>query len=176
MPDPITHLCLSYIIARHFFKNDKALFILSGISPDIDVAVGGFYILLTGPWPKSFYEFTQHSLVFHPTVTSSFIFIPFFALLLLCCFYIIRRSMVEVNVKKAYGIILGGICFHVFLDLLQTGNLPLWPFEFEAGFNILPYSAMGRGLTILGAIALVVFDLLISKYFFTIESKDTKKI
>jgi hypothetical protein len=52
--------------------------VLSGLSPDIDILVGGVYILVTGPFPSSVVEFARRSLIFHPTATASFFLFPFF--------------------------------------------------------------------------------------------------
>jgi len=52
--------------------------VLSGLSPDIDIFVGGVYIIITGPFPSSAVEFARRSLIFHPTVTASLFFVPFF--------------------------------------------------------------------------------------------------
>ena len=45
MPDPITHVSISFIFARQWFREQKLLFVLAALSPDIDVAVGGAYLL-----------------------------------------------------------------------------------------------------------------------------------
>jgi len=159
MPGAITHCCISYIIARHFCRNNKALLVLSGLSPDIDILIGGIYIIITGPFPVSAAEFARRSLIFHPTLTASLFFVPLFSLLMLMFFIFIGRKIVPLDIKKGYGIVLAGVLIHVGLDMLQTGNKPFWPMEIEAGLNILPYSASGRGMTVLIAVGLLMLDV-----------------
>ena len=82
MPDPITHASASYIFARHWFKKHKFLFVIAALSPDIDVAFGGAYILLTGPWPSSIGDFANKSMIFHPSLSAAIWFIPIYSVLL----------------------------------------------------------------------------------------------
>jgi len=161
MPGVTTHCCISYIIARHFCRNNKVLLVLSGLSPDIDILIGGIYIIITGPFPSSAVEFAQRSLIFHPTLTASLFFVPFFSLLMLIFFISISRKTVPLDIKKGYGIVLTGVLIHLGLDMLQTGNKPFWPIEFEAGLNIIPYSVSGRGVTTLIAVGLLILDVLL---------------
>jgi hypothetical protein len=159
MPGVVTHCCISYIVARHFCRNNKLLLVLSGLSPDIDIIVGGIYILITGPFPSSAVEFARGSLIFHPTVTASLFFVPLFSLFMLMFFLFINRKMVPMEIKKGYGIVLAGILIHLGLDMLQTGNKPFWPMKIEAGLNLIPYSVSGGVVTTLIAVGLLVLDI-----------------
>jgi membrane-bound metal-dependent hydrolase YbcI (DUF457 family) len=163
MPDPVTHLCIAYMVARHFFKENKLLFLLATLSPDIDCLIGAVYILLTGPLPKTFTELVHRSLIFHPSLTGSFLFLPFFALAVLLFLSFIKRDIVPKSMKKGYVIVLAAILLHLGMDLLQTGNKPLWPLELEAGLDILPYSIEGRIITISCAVGLLFADRLLFK-------------
>ena len=71
MPDPITHASVSFVIARHWFADRKGLFVLAALSPDLDVAIGGIFILLAGPFPTSVVDFTRASLLFHPSLSAA---------------------------------------------------------------------------------------------------------
>ena len=163
MPGAITHCCISYVIARHCCRNNKTLLVLSGLSPDIDILIGGIYIAATSPLPGSAVEFARRSLIFHPTFSASLFFIPFFSLLMLMFFIFVGRKMVPLNIKKGYVVVFTGILIHVGLDMLQTGNKPFWPMEIEAGLNIIPYSVSGRGVTALIAMALLILDVRLFK-------------
>ena len=161
MPDPVTHLCIGYIVARHFFKDNKLLFLLSTLSPDADVLFGAAYTLLTCPFPTTLTEFINRSLVFHPSLTSSFLFLPFYALIVLLLLSFIKRDIAPDDVKKGYVIVFVAILLHLGLDLLQMGNMPLWPFGPEVGFGILPYSIEGRLITMGCAAGLLFADMLL---------------
>jgi len=159
MPEPITHACISYVVARHCCRQHKPLFVWSGLSPDIDVAIGGLYILIRGPLPGSIFEFAERSLIFHPTLSSSLFFLPFFPLLMLLFFRFVKPAMVPSDLRKGYLIVLAGVLLHLGLDMLQTGNRPFWPLALDAGFDILPYSAKGRGITLAIALGLLLVDI-----------------
>jgi len=160
MPDPITHTSISFIIARHWFRDQKGLFVLTALSPDLDVVIGGIFILLTGPFPASIADFTRASLIFHPGLTAAVWFTPFYSLLWSWGFRAINKRALEVDFSRIYTIAAAGVLLHLALDLLQTGNRPFWPLEIEAGLNLLPISPPGRILTITAALALLVLDAL----------------
>ena len=161
MPDPITHTSLSIIFARHWFRDQKGLFVLAALSPDLDVVIGGIFILLTGPFPSSIADFTRASLIFHPGLTAALWFVPLHSLLWSWGFRAINKKAHEANFSRIYFIVTAGIFLHLGLDLLQTGNRPFWPLEVQAGFNLLPVSPLGRILTIAVAIALLVLDAMV---------------
>lgn len=162
MPDPITHTCLSYVVARHCFREQKGLFVLAALSPDIDVAVGGLYVLLTRPLPASVADFARDSLIFHPSFTAAIWFIPFYGLLLSWVFRRFNQAARGVVFARIYTIVISGMLLHVGLDLLQTGNRLLWPLAWETGFDILPYTTAGLILPMVGAIVLLIVDVVVS--------------
>jgi membrane-bound metal-dependent hydrolase YbcI (DUF457 family) len=158
MPDPITHASLSLIFARHCFKDQKFLFVLAALSPDIDVFIGGIFILLSGPWPASLTDFFDKSLIFHPGLSAAIWFIPIYSLILSWVFRRIGKRAMEANFRRIYTLVLVGMLLHLGLDFLQTGNRPLWPLDLTAGLNILPYTPAGRFGTMMAAIGLLVLD------------------
>ena len=160
MPDPLTHASISLVIARHGFKDHKLLFVLAGLSPDIDVFIGGVYILLTGPWPASVLDFFNRSLVFHPGLSAAVWFAPVYCLFLSWVFRKLGRRAAETPYSRIYTLVGAGMLVHLGLDFLQTGNRPLWPLDVTAGFDILPYSPGGRLLTMMAAVALLILDIL----------------
>jgi len=162
MPDPITHATLSYLVARHRFKNQKLLFVLAGLSPDIDVFIGGIFILLAGPWPASLADFLNESMIFHPGLSAAIWFVPIYGLMLAWVFRKIGKNAAETNFSRIYALVLAGMLLHLGLDLLQTGNRPLWPLDVTAGLDILPYSPAGRFWTMIVAIGLLIFDGLVA--------------
>lgn len=121
MPEPLTHACVSLVVARHWCRDHKALFVWSGLSPDIDVVFGGLYILLSGPLPKSVVDFAQKSLIFHPTLSASLFFLPLFPLIMLMFFRLVKPSMAPAEWRKGYWVVLAGVVLHLGLDMLQTG-------------------------------------------------------
>ena len=158
MPDPITHTSISFIIARHWFRDQKGFFVLTALSPDLDVVIGGIFILLTAPFPTSIVDFTQASLIFHPGLTAALWFVPFYSLLWSWGLRAINKTALAVNFSRIYTIATAGVLLHLALDLLQTGNRPFWPLELQAGLDLLPVSPLGRLLTIAGALALLILD------------------
>ncbi len=162
MPDPITHISISFIIARHWFGEQKFLFVLAALSPDIDVAVGGVYILLTGPWPTSLADFAQKSMIFHPSLTAAIWFIPVYSALLAWVFRRVNKKAATAPFSRIYIVVLTGAFLHIGLDLLQSGNRPLWPLEVTLGLDVLPYSPVGRLWTMIVAIGLlIVYSLVV---------------
>jgi membrane-bound metal-dependent hydrolase YbcI (DUF457 family) len=162
MPDPITHATLSYVFARHSFKNQKLLFVLAGLSPDIDVFIGGIFILLSGPRPESLTDFLNASMIFHPGLSAAIWFVPVYSLMLAWVFRKIVKKASETNFSRIYTLVLVGMLLHLGLDFLQSGNRPLWPLDVTAGLNILPYSPAGRFWTMTAAIGLLIFDVLVA--------------
>jgi hypothetical protein len=158
MPDPITHASVSFIFARHCFKDQKFLFVLAALSPDIDVLIGGLFILLIGPWPASLTDFFDESLIFHPGLSAAIWFVPIYALILSWVFRKIGKRAVKENFGRIYSLVFVGMLLHLGLDMLQPGNQPLWPLEVTAGLNILPYSPAGRFWTMTAAIGLLILD------------------
>jgi hypothetical protein len=158
MPDPITHTALSYLVARHRFKDQKLLFVLAGLSPDIDVFIGGIFILIAGPWPASLADFLDASLMFHPGLSAAIWFVPVYSLMLAWVFRKIGQKAAETNFRRIYTLVLMGMLLHLGLDFLQTGNRPFWPMDVRAGLDILPYSPAGRFWTLLAALGLLIFD------------------
>ena len=134
------------------------MFVLAALSPDIDVAVGGAFILLFGPLPTSFIEFADKSMIFHPSLTAALWFIPIYAVLLSWGFRKIDQRAAERSFGRIYTVVLVGMLFHIGLDLMQAGNQLLWPLGVTAGFDVLPYSPVGRVWTIIGAISLLILD------------------
>jgi len=162
MPDPITHISISFIFARQWFREQKFLFVLAALSPDIDVAVGGVYVLLTGPWPTSLADFAQKSMIFHPSLTAAIWFIPVYSALLALVFRRVNKKAATAPFSRIYTIVLSGAFLHIGLDLLQSGNRPLWPLEVTLGLDVLPYSPVGRLWTIIVAIGLlIVYSLVV---------------
>jgi hypothetical protein len=162
MPDPITHAALSYVVARRSFTDQKLLFVLAGLSPDIDVFIGGIFILLAGPWPASLADFLNASMIFHPGLSTAIWFVPIYGLILSWVFRKIGKKAAETNFSRIYPLVLVGMLLHLGLDFLQTGNRPLWPLDVTAGLNILPYSPAGRFWTMLAAVGLLIFDGLLA--------------
>jgi hypothetical protein len=158
MPDPITHISVSYIFARHWFRKHTLLFVIAALSPDIDVVVGGIFILLTGPLPKSLGEFANKSMIFHPTLSAAIWFIPIYCVLLAWGFRRFSKKAAIAGFRRTYIAALAGAFFHIGLDLLQSGNRPLWPLEMTLGLNILPYSLGGRVWTMIMAIGILIVD------------------
>jgi len=78
---------------------------------------------------------------------------------MLMFFRLVKPSMVPAEWKKGYLIVLAGVVLHLGLDLLQTGNRPFWPLSIEAGIDILPYSARGRGITLAIAAGALLADV-----------------
>ncbi len=160
MPDPITHASLAFIFGRHCFKDQKWLFVLAGLSPDLDVFIGGAFILLSGPWPASLTDFFDRSLIFHPGLTAAIWFTPIYCFIFAWVFRKIGKKSVEANFGRIYGIVLTGMLLHLGLDFLQTGNRPLWPLDVTAGLNVLPYTPAGRLWTMVTAVGLLILDSL----------------
>ena len=161
MPDPITHASVSLVIARHWFRDRKGLFVLAALSPDLDVAIGGIFILLAGPFPTSVVDFTRASLVFHPSLSAAVWFLPFYSLLMSWGFRGISPKGAEADFGRIYTVVLAGMLLHIGLDLTQTGNRPLWPLGMKAGLDILPISKAGRIWTVMGALVLLIMDSLV---------------
>lgn len=161
MPDPITHTCLSFVLARHCFREHKGLFVLAAMAPDLDVAIGGIYVLLTRPLPASVIDFTRESLIFHPSLTAAIWFLPLYGLLLSWAFRRFNQRAQTAAFGRIYTIAIYGMLFHIGLDLLQTGNRPFWPMAWEAGFGILPYTTAGLVWPLVGSITLLIADSLI---------------
>ena len=162
MPDPITHAALAYVFARHCFKNQKLRFVVAGLAPDIDVFIGGIFILLAGPWPASWTDFLDASMIFHPGLSAAIWFVPVYSLMLAWVFRQIGKKAAETNFSRIYTLVLVGMLLHLGLDFLQTGNRPLWPLDVTAGLHILPYSPAGRFWTMMAAIGLLIFDGLVA--------------
>ena len=162
MPDPITHTCLSFVLARHCFREQKGLFVLAALSPDLDVALGGFYVLLTRPLPPSVSDFAQESLIFHPSLTAAIWFLPIYSLLLSWAFRRFNRRAQTVAFRQIYTAVIGGMLFHIGLDLMQTGNRLFWPMAWEFGFDILPYTTAGFVWPLVGSITLLIADSVVS--------------
>jgi len=158
MPDPITHASLSLLFARYCFKDQKFLFVLAGLSPDIDVFIGGLFILLTGPWPASLTEFFERSLILHPGLSAAIWFVPIYGLMLAWAFRRLTKTAAALDFSRIYLLVLVGMLLHLGLDLLQTGNRPLWPLEMTAGLNVLPYTPSGRLWTMVTAVGLLILD------------------
>ena len=158
MPDPITHASLSLIFARHCFRDHKSIFVLAALSPDIDVVVGGLFILLSGPWPASLPDFFEKSMIFHPGLSAAIWFIPIYGLFLSWIFRKMPRIAAGANFNQIYTLVLVGMVLHLGLDFLQTGNRPLWPLDVTAGLNLLPYTPAGRFWTMTAAIGLSSLD------------------
>jgi hypothetical protein len=163
MPDPITHATLAYVFARHSFKKEKFLFVLAGLSPDIDVIIGGIFILLSGPWPASWADFLNASMIFHPGLSAAIWFVPVYSLMLSWVFRKIGKKAAETNFSRIYTLVLVGMLLHLGLDFLQTGNRPLWPLDVTAGLDILPYSPAARFWTMMAAIGLLICDGLVAR-------------
>ena len=140
MPDPITHTCLSVVLARHRFGEHKGLFVLAALSPDLDVVIGGVYILLTQPLPHSVSDFARASMIFHPSLTAAIWFLPIYGLLLSWVFRRFNRRAKKAAFQKIYTVVIWGMLFHIGLDLLQSGNRLLWPLSWEK----LPYTWDGN--------------------------------
>ena len=158
MPDPVTHTCLSFVFARHCFRRQKGVFVLAAMSPDLDVALGGLYVLLAQPLPRSVGDFARESLVFHPGLTAAVWFLPIYGLLLSWVFRRLNPRTQAAAFKQTYTAVICGMLFHVGLDLLQTGNRPFWPMAWEAGFDILPYTTAGFVWPLVGAVTLLIAD------------------
>ena len=156
MPDPITHVSISIIFARQWFREQKLLFVLAALSPDIDVAVGGAYLLLIGPWPTSLADFAHRSMIFHPSLTAAIWFIPIYSALLAWGFRRIDKKAAAFQFSRVYKVVLAGAFLHIGLDLLQPGNRSLWPLEVTFGLDVLPYSPVGRIWTMIVAIGLLI--------------------
>ena len=162
MPDPLTHASISLVTARHGFKDHKLLFVLAGLSPDIDVFIGGIYILLSSPLPASPADFFNRSLIFHPGLSAAIWFVPAYCLILSWVFRKFVRRAAEKPYRRIYTLVGAGMLLHLGLDLLQPGNRPLWPLDVTAGFDILPYSPAGRLMTMLAAGGLLILDTLVA--------------
>lgn len=158
MPDPITHVSLSYLVARRCFSDRKGWFVLAGLAPDIDVAIGGAYVLITRPLPRSVVEFARDSLIFHPGLSAAIWFLPIYSVLLAGLFSRLSSQKDDGSFMAMLKLVFAGMLLHIGLDLLQPGNRPLWPLEITAGVDILPYSPAGRLLTITAALVLVGVD------------------
>lgn len=158
MPDPITHTCLSFVIARHYFSEHKGLFVLAALSPDLDVFIGGIYVLLTRPFPSSVSDFVRASMIFHPGLTAAIWFLPIYSLMLSWVFRKFNRRAQAADFRQIYCIVICGMIFHIGLDLMQTGNLLLWPLPWEAGVGILPYTTAGLVLPLAGSIVVLIVD------------------
>ena len=158
MPDPITHTCLSFVFARHCFRAHKGLFVLAAMSPDLDVAIGGLYVLLTRPLPASISDFTQQSLTFHPGLTAAIWFLPIYSLVLSWVFRRFNQRAGRAAFKRIYAVVISGMLFHIGLDLMQTGNRLFWPLAWEFGFDILPYTSAGVVWPLVFSITLLIAD------------------
>ena len=162
MPDPLTHASVSLVIARHGFKDHKLLFVLAGLSPDIDVFIGGVYILIWGPWPASVPDFFHQSLIFHPGLSAAIWFMPVYCLILSWVFRKLGRRAAEKPFSRIYTLVVTGMLVHLGLDFLMTGNRPFWPLDVTAGFDVLPYSPVGQLFTMTAAAGLLIVDTLIA--------------
>ena len=162
MPDPLTHASVSLVIARHGFKNHKLLFVLAGLSPDIDVFIGGVYILLSGSWPASVPDFFHQSLIFHPGLSAAIWFAPIYCLILSWVFRKLGRRAADIPFSRLYALIGTGILVHLGLDFLMAGNRPFWPLDIAAGFDVLPYSPAGQLFPMTAAAGLLIIDTLIA--------------
>ncbi|MBU2509846.1 metal-dependent hydrolase [bacterium] len=160
MPDPITHLSIGYIVARHCYKDNKTLFLCSTIIPDIDGLTGLVYIFLVLPSGSSPDEMARVFQLFHPSLTASLFFLPVFAYIILLAFRLVNRKLVPQATAKAYRLILVAILIHLGLDMLMTGNRPFWPLAFEAGLPVIPYSIWGTIVPMIVALTLLAGDLL----------------
>ena len=161
MPDPVTHISASFIFARHWFKKQKLLFVIAALSPDIDVVVGGAFILLAGPFPTSLGDFAQKSMIFHPSLSAAIWFLPIYSVILAWGFRRIDKKAATAKFSRIYAVVLAGALLHIGLDLLQTGNRPLWPLEMMFGLDVLPYSPAGRFWTMIVAISMLIVDSVI---------------
>ncbi len=160
MPDLITHASIGFIVARHFFKGHKPLFILSSMAPDIDILVGITYLTTTQPFDIKHEEAEAILTAFHPSFSASFFFLPLFVLLLILTFRLIKKNMVPSKFKQSYILVTAAILVHLGLDLLMTGNRPFWPLSFEAGLGVIPYTSFGATVTVIVALLLLFLDLL----------------
>ena len=161
MPDPITHASISFIFAKQWFREQKFLFVIAALSPDLDVAVGGAYLFLTGSWPTSLADFAHRSMIFHPSLTAAIWFIPIYCALLTWGYRRIDKKAATVQFSRLYRVVLAGAFLHIGLDMLQPGNRPLWPLELTFGLDFLPYSPVGRIWTMVVAIGLLIVHSLV---------------
>jgi hypothetical protein len=161
MPDPITHVSISFIFANQLYREQKFLFVLAALSPDIDVAVGGAYLLLSGPFPTSLADFAHRSMIFHPSLTAAIWFAPIFSAFLAWGFRRLNKKAAAVQFSRIYTLVLAGVFLHIGLDLLQTGNRLLWPLELTFGLDVLPYSPVGRIWTMGVATGLLIVHSLV---------------
>lgn len=161
MPDPVTHLSVGFVVARHCCRDYKVLFLCSSILPDIDGLIGLIYIFLFLPSGMTSTEIVDVFEAFHPTFSASLLFLPFFVGLILVAFRRLTPGLVPVSGRLAYALILLAILLHLGLDMLMTGNRPFWPFPMEAGLSVIPYSIWGQVIPAVAGITLVVCDLLL---------------
>ena len=96
-------------------------------------------------------------MIFHPSLSAAIWFIPIYSALLAWGFRRIDKKAATAKFSRIYGVVLAG-ALHIGLDLLQTGNRPLWPLEITFGLDVLPYSAAGRGWTMIVAIGMLIVD------------------
>ena len=155
MPDPVTHLSLGYIVARHLFRKNKVFFLCATMIPDIDG------LLFTGSYETGKRLFKETFERFHPSLPASLFFLPFFALLVVYIFKLINRKLVPEPTSRAYILVLTAILLHLGLDMLMTGNRPFWPLFLEAGLGIIPYSIWGVVIPMLTGLILLGIDLLL---------------
>ncbi len=161
MPDPVTHLSVGFVVARHCCRENKAFFLCCSIIPDIDGLIGLLYMFFFLPSGMPSSEIKAVFESFHPSFSASFLFLPFFAGLILV---ISRRTVpgwMPPSMKKSYALILLAILVHLTLDMLMTGNRPFWPLPLEAGLSVIPYSNWGIFVPMVTGISLVVADLIL---------------
>lgn len=161
MPDPFTHLSIGYIVARHCYRENKTLFLVSSIVPDIDGLVGLIYIFLFLPSGIPSDEFIRVFEVFHPSLTASLFFLPFFVLIILAVSRLVDTKLAPQSTLKAYWMVFLAVTIHLGLDMMMTGNRPFWPLAFEAGFNVIPYTTIGKVVPMTLALVLLIGDLIL---------------
>jgi membrane-bound metal-dependent hydrolase YbcI (DUF457 family) len=158
MPDPVTHLSLGFVIARHFFKDHKPLFLCSCMAPDIDGLIGLVYLFFVVPANTPTIEMKRIFETFHPSLPASLFFLPVFVWLLIIVFRTLNRKWVPAAFSRAYLLVLTAVSLHLGLDLLMTGNRPFWPLSIEAGLGVIPYSHWGVVVPMTIGLALVAID------------------
>lgn len=161
MPDPVTHLSVGYVVARHLFRKHKPLFLFSTMAPDIDGFVGLVYIMIVYPMDTPRAELKAVFEIFHPSLPASLFFLPLFGLIILAIALRIRPTSVPVQRSNAFLLVVTAILVHLGLDMLMTGNRPFWPLKIEAGLPVIPYTSLGSLLTVSIALLILFLDLVI---------------
>lgn len=164
MPDPITHLTIGFVAARHFFNDYKILFLCACMVPDIDGLFGLLYIFFFLPEGAPGERMAEVFEAFHPSLPASLFFLPFFAAIVVFLFRWVKPGWVPVSFKRAYLLVLTAILLHLGLDMLMTGNRPFWPLSFEAGLGIIPYSIWGVFVPMVVGVSLVILDWVFSRW------------